>query len=206
MRLPARNNLSTMPNRVLILCVLTAALAGCASSRAPTWSSIEEGARTVQLGRYSVELPGGWMQLKSDQSDRFLVSRDGSNLQLIEFARRKPEEAFPNLKRGVPAGAAPAELAELQAANLRASQGWGDLKVAKNEPIAIAGTTGYSVLMQAKSPRGLRYERIVVGFAEAGGYYTLSYQGTTLHYFGRDRAAFDALLRSLRAVSGSKPG
>jgi hypothetical protein len=192
-----------MPNRVLVLSVLTATLAGCATSSAPTWSSIEESARTAQIGRYSVELPGGWMQFKSDQSDRCLVSRDGTNLQLIEIVRTKPEEAFPNLKRGVPAGAPPSELAELQVANMRASQGWGDLKVAKNESIAIAGTTGYSLLTQFKSSRGLRYERIVVGFAEANGYYTLSYQAPTLHYFGRDRATFDALLRAFRA---SKPG
>jgi len=191
-----------MPNRVLALSVLTAALAGCATQSA-TWSSIEESARTAQIGRYSVELPGGWMQLKSDQGDRHVVSRDGTNLQLIEIVRTKPEEAFPNLKRGVPSGALPSELAELQIANMRAGQGLANLSVVRNEPIAIAGTTGYSLLTQFKNSRGLRYERIVVGFAEADGYYTLSYQAPTLHYFGRDRATFDALLRAFRA---SKPG
>jgi len=170
-----------------------------------TWSSIEESARTAQIGRYSVELPGGWMQLKGGQSDRHVVSRDGTNLQLIEIVRTKPEEAFPDLKRGMPSGALPSELAELQIANMRAG-GVANLSVVKNEPMAIAGTTGYSLLTRFKNSRGLRYERIVVGFAEADGYYTLSYQAPTLHYFGRDRAAFDALLRSLRAGSGSKPG
>jgi len=182
------------------------ALAGGCATQSVTWSSIEENARTAQIGRYSVELPGGWMQLKSGQSDRHVVSRDGTNLQMIEIVKTKPEAAFPNLKRGVPSGALPSERAELQIANMRAGQGLADLSVVKNEPIAIAGTTGYSLLTRFKNSRGLRYERIVVGFAEADGYYTLSYQAPTLHYFGRDRAAYDALLRSLRVSSGSKPG
>ncbi len=189
----------------LLSCIAIVALAGCATQSA-TWSSIEESTRTVQVGRYSVELPGGWMQLKSGQNDSHVVSRDGTNLQLIEIIRTKLEEAFPKLKRGVPSSALPSELAELQIANMRAGQGLADLSVVKNEPIAIAGTTGYSLLTRFKNSRGLRYERIVVGFAEADGYYTLSYQAPTLYYFGRDRAAYDALLRSLRAGSGSKPG
>jgi hypothetical protein len=171
-----------------------------------TWSSTGESARTAQIGRYSVELPGGWMQLKGGQADRCLVSRDGTNLQMIEIVRTKPEEAFPALKRGVPSGALPSELAELEIADMRTGRGLANLSVVKNEPIAIAGTTGYSLLTRFKNPRGLQYERIVVGFAEADGYYTLSYQAPTLHYFGRDRAAFDALLRSLRTSGGSKPG
>jgi hypothetical protein len=191
--------------RALALAFLTAALAACATSSA-TWSSIGDDARTARIGRYRAELPAGWMQLKGDQSDRYVVSRDGTNLQVIEIVRTKPEEAFPNLKRGVPAGAQPSELADLQVANMRASQGWGDLKVAKNEPMTIAGNTGYSLLAEFKNARGLRYQRIVVGFADSDGYYTLSYQGTTLYYFGRDRDAFEAVLRSLRAGSESKPG
>jgi hypothetical protein len=170
-----------------------------------TWSSTEESARTAQIGRYTVELPSGWMQLKGGEADRCIVSRDGMNLQVIEIVRTKPEEAFPGLKRGVPSGALPSELAELQIADMQTGQGLANLSVVKNEPLAIAGTTGYSLLTQFKSSRGLQYERIVVGFAEADGYYTLSYQAPTLHYFGRDRAAYDALLSSLRASSGSKP-
>jgi hypothetical protein len=146
------------------------------------------------------------MVLKGGQSERQLASRDGMYLQSIEIARAKREEAFPKLKRAASAGALPSELAELQIAEMRAALGVADLSVVKNEPFAIAGTTGYSLLTQSKNSRGLRYERVVVGFAKADGYYTLSYQAPTLYYFERDRGAFDALLRSFKVGGGPKSG
>lgn len=191
--------------RVLSCVVLAAAAAGCATQSA-TWSSVEPNASVVQVGRYSIALPEGWMQLKGGQDDRHLVSRDGTNLQWIEVVRTLPDNAFPTLKRGVPSGALPSELAELQLANMRAIPGMDNLNVVQNEPFGIAGTTGYVLLTRFKNSRGLQYERVVIGFAESGGYYTLSYQAPTLHYFPRDRAVFDGVVRSLRTSGGSKPG
>ena len=86
---------------------------------------------------------------------------------------------------------------------MRASQ--GNLKVAKNEPISLAGHDGYSLVTEFKNARGLRYERIVVGFADPEGYYTMSFQAPVLYYFDRDHAVFDVMLRSFRVASGSTP-
>lgn len=165
-----------------------------------TWSPVEENTRNTQVGRYSVALPSGWMRLGSSNADRVLVSRDGANLQAIEVAYTKPEEAFPNLKKGVAAASLPSELAELQLAELQAGPATANLTVVRNEPLALAGLPGYLLHVSFKNARGLRYERVIAGFAESSGYYTVSYSAPTIYYFGRDRTEFDGVVRSLKNV------
>jgi hypothetical protein len=191
---------------VLRLCLglmLAAFAAGCVSPGG-NWSAVVDATHTARVGHLGMQLPNGWMRLDEGQeAGHVLVSRDGENLQMIEIVYAKNADAFPALKRGVPAGALASELADLQLAEMRASPGTENLEVLKNEPATVAGNGAYRLHVSFKNPHGLRYERIIYGFAAADGYYTITYQAPTLYYFAHDRAQFDAVVDSLRTVAKS---
>lgn len=192
-------------HRLTPFLVYAAVAAGCATG--PQWSPVENHARSVSIGRFNAEIPADWMQVKTEVPEKILilVSRDGPNLQAIEIARIARDNAFLSLKRGVPAGALPAELAELELADMKSRPGMENTAIIKNEPIRVADINGYLLHTRFKNGRGLPHERITVGFVDTDGYYTLIYQAPTLHYFARDRREFDAVLRSLRQIGAPNP-
>jgi len=175
--------------------ILTIALiAGCAV----LWSRIDDANRNYQGAHYSVTLPVGWMRRES--GGNLLLSKDGIDLQRILIEYRPHEKAFEKLKKTSSATMLPSELAELTIAELKASQqnDLPSLKVISNAPVEIGGHAGFLIHLGYKTDAGLRIEILLEGFADAAGYYLITYRAPTLYYFARDRSAFEAVCASFR--------
>ena len=175
----------------LMLAVL---LYGCAGG----WMKVSSSNSVYQGAHYTVSMPTGWMRIESE--GKLLLAKDGPDLQRILIQYRGHDEAFEELERQSSAAMLPSELAELALAELKASQEGGlpSLRVVSNAPLEIAGRQGFALHLVYKTDAGLRMEMLVRGFVTDNGFYQLSYRAPSLHYFGRDRAAFESLSRSLR--------
>jgi hypothetical protein len=174
---------------------ILALVAGCAATN---WARIDDTNRSYKGEHYSVMLPTGWMRLENDGN--LLLSKDGVNLQRIAIEYRSHDKAFEKLKKTSSESMLPSELADLTLAELEATQKepLPSLKVISNSPVEIAGHTGFLLHLTYKTDDGLRTEMLMQGFAVAEGYYLLVYLAPTLHYFERDRAAFESVCASLR--------
>ena len=181
-------------NRLLrsAVILILALIAGCAT----TWTRIDDANRSYQGEHYSVVLPTGWMRLES--SGNLLLSKDGIDLQRIIIEYHPHDKTFEKLKKTSSASMLPSELAELTLAELEASQkdGLPSLKVISNSPVEIAGHTGFLLHLTFKTDDGLRIEMLMQGFADADGYYLLTYRAPTLYYFERDRGVFESVCAS----------
>jgi hypothetical protein len=176
------------------ICRVTAALilpllSGCAA----TWSRVDESSNEFINDQFRVELPLEWMRLEQDSGLR--LSRDGVLLQRIDIEYRPHEKAFRAIARSSSAVTLPSELAEMVIAELKTSD-HKDLEILDNAPITISGYPGFQLHLQLKSAGGLRIEILTVGFVDEDGFYKLTYRAPALHYFSRDRTAFELVTGS----------
>lgn len=167
-------------------------LAGCV-----TWTRVEQLAMTGPGGDYSAEVPAGWMHADFLR-DRIFLTRDGPAVQFIQILVVPHQKAFPMIEKSSAADMLPSELAELALAELKTESGLASLEVAENSPQQIAGRDGFRLHLRFRNGEGLRFERIVCGFAGREGFYTLTFQAPTLHFFARDHPEFEKVLRSFR--------
>lgn len=182
------------PHRVVLL-VLVVLLASCAVTQ---WTRIDETNRAYKGEHFSISLPDGWLRLGGE--DRLLLSKDGPDLQRIFVEYRPHENAFEQLEKDSSPMMLPSELAELTVAELKQSQEGGlpSLEILRNEPLDIAGHLGFGLHLAYRTDSGLRVEMLVRGFVDQQGLYLVIYRAPTLHFFDRDRPAFEALTASLR--------
>jgi hypothetical protein len=175
-------------------CLLAVLLAGCTAN----WVRVEQSDRRYAGEHYSVTLPAGWMRMES--ADSLVLSRDGLDLQRIVIEFRPHEKAFEKIERSSSADMLPSELAELTIAELKSSQedGLPSLEILDNRPVEIAGHTGYSLHLRFKTDEGLRIEMLLRGFVDEAGLYQFRYRAPTLHYFSRDREAYETVSDSFQ--------
>lgn len=183
--------------RLLVLATVFAVLQGCVA-----WTRVDQTRTEGPGGQFVVELPQGWMRAAAHE-DAILITRDGFLLQAIEVRRLDHDKAFADIEKSSSADMLPSELAELTVAEARASSGAEHLQVLSNEPVEIGGRPGFRLQLQIRNPRGLRYERVIYGMADADGFYQLTYQAPRLHYFERDLQAFEAMVRSFQHKGGA---
>lgn len=182
-------------NRMLQLtCLLLLAVlaTGCA-----VWARIDEPLVDGPAKAFQLELPVGWIRA-GFATDRVLVTRDGTGVQFIEAMQLTHKQAFSDLKEQTRADMLPTELAELIIAQVKSRPGVSDLEVVSNAPATVAETTGFRLHVQMKNSQGLTYERVVYGFVDAAGFYRLTYQAPSLHYFKRDLSLFERAVKSFR--------
>ncbi|MFQ5544590.1 MAG: hypothetical protein ACE5FE_01305 [Acidiferrobacterales bacterium] len=182
-------------NRIIQLtCLLLIAVlaTGCA-----VWARIDEPLVDGPAKAFQLELPVGWIRA-GFATDRVFATRDGTGIQFIEAMRLTHKRAFSDLKEETRADMLPTELAELVVAQMKSRPGVSDLEVVSNAPATIAEITGFRLHMQMKNSQGLTYERVVYGFVDAEGFYRLTYQAPSLHYFKRDLSIFERAVKSFR--------
>ena len=174
--------------------LLIGLLAGCAT----TWVRVDDANREYRNEFYRVTLPPGWYRHQS--GDSLLLSKDGLDLQRILIQYHPHEKAFETLDKPSAATMLPSELAELTIANIKAGQEGGlpSMTILGNEPMEIAGHSGFSVHLRFKTDAGLRIELLMRGFVDEQGFYLLMYRAPTLHYFARDRQVFESVSESFR--------
>ena len=183
-----------MGMRFLIPLLASAVLAGCVT----TWVRVDAPAADYAAERYRVSLPTGWMRM--EDKGNLVLSKDGPDLQRILIQFHGHERAFPKLEKDSSAAMLPSELAELSIAELKASEEGGlpSLEVLSDEPTEIAGRMGFAIHARFKTDDGLRIDLLLRGFVDERGLYLLMYRAPTLHYFERDRGAYEAVVSSFK--------
>jgi hypothetical protein len=162
--------------------------------------------RTEGLDKsYTVDLPTGWIRQGTFDNKTLLASRNGFLLEFIAIAKRPLKEAFPMTKKAATEGMLPAELAELEIAEIKSSdQFTAALTVVENEPAEIAGRDGFRIQVSYKNARGLELQRVVYGFIDKTGYYQLAFQAPMLYYFGTYYPDFEKAVASFQLSGDSK--
>lgn len=184
-----------------LLLFIVPVIAGCAPT---TWVRVSKPEIVAPDQSFSIDLPVGWV-LSTSQKDAIFVTKDGAFIQYIEASRVDHENALKNIKKSTSAALLPTELADLVIANLsqQIQVGNASLLVVSNEPASIAGHQGFRLHCQIKTTEGLRIERVSYGFVTQQGFFLLTYNAPTLHYFERDLPAFEQSVRSMRLLTST---
>jgi len=154
---------------------------------------------------YTVDLPVGWIKQQTVDKRSMLASRDGFLLEFVAITKRPLKEAFPKTKKAATPDMLPAELAELEIAEIKSQdQFTAALSVAENEPAEIGGQEGFQVRLSYKNIRGLEIQRVVDGFADKSAYYQVEFGAPTLYYFDTYYPDFQKVLASFRLSAGDK--
>jgi hypothetical protein len=171
-------------------------LAGCEG----TWQRLESARVTGPENAFAIDLPVGWVRA-NQVADRVLVTRDGPGLEFISVQRLAKDKAFPKQKKSASEDLLPAELAELQIAELKTqSDQMAALNLIENAPAAIGGSPGFKLHIRFRNLRGLPIEQMLYGFADKKGYYLLVYQAPGLYYFDKYKADFENAVLSFKAT------
>jgi hypothetical protein len=180
---------------VLTTIVIIVSLSACETT---TWKRIDGSSGQYTAEHFGLSLPIGWLIMEDDEV--LMVSKDGLDLQRIVIVHASLDKALPELGNQSVSGILPSELAEKFIAKLKNTQDFDmpSLTILSNEPISIAGHTGYSLHLSYKTDKGVRIEILSIGFVDESGYYSLSYRAPTLHYFTKDRDKFDTVVSSFK--------
>jgi len=195
--------------RIFFLGLVSIFLGGCVT----TWTPVGEENVNYKSNSFSVSLPAGWMQweagrnkytirvngvTKKIDAERVQVTNDGPQLQYIDVIFLTKENAFPSIQKALTAGMLPSEIADYEIADTKARTGIEHLKVLKNIPASINGSDGFLLHLRYKNSGGLRIDEVIYGFGSDNGLYTLTYRAPVLHYFDKDYATFDSVVKSFR--------
>jgi hypothetical protein len=172
---------------------------------AQTPSRIETARSDAPDKSYTVELPVGWIKQATPDNRTLLASRNGFLLEVIAITKRPLKEAFPGIKKPATLEMLPAELAELEIAQIKSQDTYAAaLNVMENEPADIAGHQGFRVQVRYKNNRGLEIQRVVYGFADKSAYYDLWFGAPMLYYFDTYYPDFQKAVASFQLASGTK--
>ncbi len=180
--------------RVPLALILTFALSACAPIG---WQRYEQATEVEHASKnFKVTLPANWVRYNQAQRDVIIITRDGLRVQQIMAAYAPHDKAFDKIKKISAETMLPAELAELQIAEMKALGNLSNLEVLENTPTQLGGLPAFHVLTQFKNNDGLVLKIEMVGAVNAKGYYLMQYQAPDLHFFLRDRAAFQNIAAS----------
>jgi hypothetical protein len=153
---------------------------------------------------YTVDLPIGWIKQGSPDSRTLLASRDGFLLEAIAIKKQPIKEAFPKTKKAATAQMLPAELAELEIAEIKSQdQFTAALTVTQNEPAEIAGQEGFGLRVRFRNTRGLEIQRVVYGFLDKSAYYAITFQAPMLYYFDKYYPDFQKVVESFQLTAAA---
>ena len=176
-------------------------LAGCVQSPA----RVDSMPTQAPDKSYSVDLPIGWIKQGSPDNRTLIASRNGFLLEGMHISKRPIKEAFHRTKKAATAQMLPAELAELEIAELKSQdQFTAALTVEQNEPAEISGREGFDLRVRFKNTRGLEIQRVVYGFVDQAEYYRLSFQAPMLYYFDKYYPDFQKAVESFQLAAARK--
>jgi len=184
--------------RRLIGIAALASFGACAMLATP--DEVEPGRHALPGGRYEVELPAGWFHERAP-SDQITVVREGVYLSQLVVCARPRGRAFPCMRKEAKEKMTPAALAELALGETRAlalGEGVRDVEVLENRAIEAGGRPAFLLHLRIEIPSGLDFDHLQAGFVEGEKMYWIWFRAPTLHYFERDRHAFDRAVETIR--------
>jgi hypothetical protein len=151
---------------------------------------------TPPSGDYTVRVPAGWMF--AERPSGLIATNDGMLLQSCGLHRHNLKLPLPYSKRTLSASTTPLELAEAIADDMKADRVFQGLTVPTIEPVDFGGRPGCKLLLQYHNSSKLRYSQLMYACIANDCVYLVYFRAPTRHYFERDAAAFDELIRSFQ--------
>lgn len=145
---------------------------------------------------FALDFPVDWRRLPGA---RPTATREGPRLQIITVLTAPAAKAFPGIKAGADESTLPSELAEAQfAEHKRALAEHSVVEVLGNDLARLGDRPAYRLHLRYRTPQGLRIDEIWLGTVRGVTYYVLLYRAPSLHFFERDRAAFERTVATFR--------
>jgi hypothetical protein len=182
----------------LASCALAATLAACATA-GPRWVPADD-PYTPSSGRYTVQLPRGWMRLQHEE--HVVSSRDGIFLQRIDVALEGTGKPIGPTKKVVAKGMLPQEVAEVVQDAIASSPGMQGMTVLENSPASLDGRPGFKLVVGYKDRDGLKMRAVVYGALAGESLYQLTYRAPARYYFDRDLQTFEQVRSTFKIASG----
>jgi len=168
--------------------------AACATAP-PMW--VPAGASfTPDSGRYSLELPAGWMRL--NEPGRVFASKDGPFLQRIDVRVLEVGKPLPGIKKLFAPGMLPQEAAEVAQDEILSAPGMQGATLLENAPASLGGRPGYKLVVGYKDADGLKMRGLIYGALDGDAVYQLIYRAPERYYFQRDLPTFEQVRASFR--------
>lgn len=182
--------------KVLICIVVMLLLAGCIKRPwTPTSPNTEYVASAQNV---SVQLPEGWML--SGREDIMLLTRDGVLLQNVIVVTINVKDELKYTKKKFKRGMLPLEQAGVALDNMVSNPNYTAFKVHSKKPATVAGHQAFRTEVTFKDKDGLLYRGILYGFMQNDWFYLVRYVAPDRHYFSRDKAKFENIVKSLKLV------
>ena len=124
--------------------------------------------------------------------------------QYIKVTYLKHDNAFPAIDKKSNNNLLTVELADLAIAEMKAGEGIENLKVLEISSSKISHHEAYKLVVQYKNEKGLRFNRLVYGFVNKHGYYTLTFQAPFLYYYSRDLSNFERVVHTFKLSTNLK--
>jgi hypothetical protein len=179
MNVPARRT-------IWLLLPLLAGLLGAAR--------VTQGPVTHSKARFAATLPVGWVM--DMRGHTLSASRDGFNVQIIQLSRRDLKDAFPAQELSASADMDLEQLGELFVAEAKRQN--ENVEIQSTEPAVLGGRDAVRAEWSFATPNGLRFRVIAFIMTTPDGVFEVWYKAPALHYFERDRAAFEAVVASFK--------
>lgn len=182
----------------LAVCLLM--LGGCASFGPHGWEAAGSAPYSVPSQGYVVTLPQGWIEESNNGYSAMILSRHGLDLESIHITRGDNDKAFPSLKKSASPDEAPGDLADDLIAEIKSESGDVGFQIVKNEPAMVGGKSAIHLLIEYRTPDGVRYRQDEYAICTADGFYQLRYQAPVLHYYDSSQPVFAAMLQSFQFI------
>ena len=178
----------------LFLLLVVTVIAGCGP-----WLRTE-GPYVSDALNFAVDPPLGWM--RQNNNSLLLITRDGVMLQKIVGKRLEigKEKQFAHTKKRVNGEMLPQEAAEVVLDDFQSDPTITGFVVEENAPATVGGVPGFKSRFAYTTKDGLKYQCVYYGAVSGGYLYSLFYVAPSRHYFAKDLAAFENLVRTFRFI------
>jgi len=180
--------------KLLILIVSVCLIAGCASS------AYKRSLKDLPDHDFSVEIPDGWW--KPQSTNKYLITKDGANLQYVRIQQRPLDRPFKNTNRKLRPRMLPLESASVIIDEIAADRYILNFKVVENAPAIIDGHSGFKILFTYKNRKGAEFKTLYFGFINGDSFFNVRYNAVTRHYYNKDVDDFKKILSSFKLVEG----
>lgn len=178
--------------RKMSIILLLAVLTGCA-----VWQ--KTGGSFAGAG-FSLDLPEGWMM--SGKPDNLTVTRDGRLLQSIIVLAIDINKQDSKAKKAFKKGMLPQEASEVIVDLMQNDHGIAQFTVTENTPLTIGGAEGFRLTYTYLRSK-VRYKSVYYGVLRGEKFYRVSYTAPVRHYFEKDVAAFEEIVRSFKLTGAA---